>query len=277
VSCAALAESVLESELFGHAGGAFTGAVGPRKGLFELAHGGTVFLDEVQEASPKLQAELLRVLETGEVRPVGAGAVRRVDVRVVAATNADLRALVEAGGFREDLYHRLNVLHVRLPALRDRVEDIPELVAHLLARGGERGRPIARAALEKILAASWPGNVRALRNCLQRALVLAGDGEIRAEHVTIEPGPAKPSAPAPRTLHVSAIELNERQLAVIEILQSEPSIGNAEYSERVRVSQATGWRDLADLVAKGVLVATGKARRTTYQLAPAWRARVAGE
>lgn len=287
VSCAALSDGVLESELFGHAEGAFTGAVGARRGLFELASGGTLFLDELQEASPRLQAELLRVLETGEVRPVGAGEARPVDVRVVAATNVDLGARVASGAFREDLYHRLAVVHVALPPLRARLEDLPDLAAHFLAKAG-RTDPLDPGALARLLAHPWPGNVRALRNCLERALVLAGDGPITAEHIVVEAVPRAAPAPPPDRerglrsgdrpplLH-AAVELSSRQLELLEAIRAEGELGNAEWAERAGVSQPTGWRDLKDLVAKGLLVAAGRARNTTYRLAPGWEARLRGE
>jgi DNA-binding NtrC family response regulator len=279
VSCAALSDGVLESELFGHAEGAFTGAVGARRGLFELASGGTLFLDELQEASPRLQAELLRVLETGEVRPVGAGEARRVDVRVVAATNVDLGGRVEAGAFREDLYHRLAVVHVALPPLRSRLEDLPDLAAHFLAQAG-RPDALDPGALARLLAHAWPGNVRALRNCLERALVLAGDGPISAEHIVLEAAPravhASPPLARPPLLH-AAIELSSRQLQLLDVVRAQGELGNAEWAERAGVSQPTGWRDLKDLVAKGLLVAAGRARNTTYRLAPGWEARLRGE
>jgi two-component system response regulator HupR/HoxA len=179
-SCAALPDTLLESELFGHARGAFTGAVGDRKGLFEEANGGTIFLDEVGETSPAMQLRLLRVLQEGEVRPVGAMGTRRVDVRVVAATNADLEADVAAGRFRRDLYYRLNVFPIRLPPLRDRIEDIAALGEHFLRRCCRRARRvvpgIGAEALQLLRAYPWPGNVRELENEIERAVALADDG-----------------------------------------------------------------------------------------------------
>jgi two-component system response regulator AtoC len=177
VNCAAIPESLLESELFGHVRGAFTGAVGDHKGLFEEAAGGTLFLDEVGELPTPLQAKLLRVLQDGEVRRVGDGATRRVDVRVVAATARDLEAGVAAGTFREDLFYRLNVISVRLLPLAERPEDIPALVRVLLARHcarlGITVPEIEPDAMRALLDHTWPGNVRELSNALERALVLA--------------------------------------------------------------------------------------------------------
>jgi two-component system response regulator AtoC len=182
VNCAAIPDALLESELFGHVRGAFTGAVGDHRGLFEEASGGTLFLDEIGDLPTGLQAKLLRALQDGEVRRVGDRASRRVDVRVVAATARDLEADVAEGRFREDLYYRLNVVAIRLPALAERPEDVPPLIAALLARHCARlGRPapeIEPDALRALLDYPWPGNVRELANALERALVIAGGGSI---------------------------------------------------------------------------------------------------
>jgi DNA-binding NtrC family response regulator len=178
VSCAALAETLLESELFGHERGAFTGAVVRRKGKFEVAHGGTLFLDEIGDVSAKLQLDLLRALEERRFERLGGNESVQVDVRIVAATNRDLRKAVEEGRFREDLYYRLNVIPVTLTPLRDRREDIPLLVDTIVEQlAVEMGRPIAGVsadAMAILLAHPWPGNVRELRNVLERAAVVAG-------------------------------------------------------------------------------------------------------
>jgi two-component system response regulator AtoC len=177
VNCTALTESLLESELFGHARGAFTGAVGAKRGLFEAAHGGTLFLDEIGDMGPKMQAQLLRTLQDGEVRPVGGSESIRVDVRLVCATNKILEEEVKAGRFREDLYFRINVVTVQLPPLRDRPEDIPALVAHFLNKTARRERREAAAmspeALRLLTAYGWPGNVRELENAIERAVAVA--------------------------------------------------------------------------------------------------------
>jgi len=182
VNCAAFPESLLESELFGHCKGAFTGADRDKPGLFELAHHGTLFLDEVGETSPALQAKLLRVLQEREVRPVGGTKARAVDVRVIAATNRALLAEVEAGRFRQDLYYRLAVFPIGVPALRERVPDILPLARHFLALHGAReGRPGCRlspAAESLLVTHGWPGNVRELENEVQRALALAEPGAL---------------------------------------------------------------------------------------------------
>jgi DNA-binding NtrC family response regulator len=181
VNCAALPESLLESELFGHVRGAFTGAVADRKGLFEEATGGTLFLDEIGHVSPKMQGELLRVLQEGEVRRVGGGVVK-VDVRVIAATNRELEPQVASGAFRSDLYYRLNVVTLRVPPLRERRSDIPPLIAHFLSIQAERaGRSVPRVAPEALAALGeygWPGNVRELENVVARALAVSRPGGI---------------------------------------------------------------------------------------------------
>jgi transcriptional regulator with GAF, ATPase, and Fis domain len=178
-NCAAFPENLLESELFGHKRGAFTGATEEKKGLFEIADGGTLFLDEVGEMPLSLQAKLLRVLQEGEIRPIGGNTTRKVNVRIVAATNRNLEKEVAAGRFREDLYYRLKVFPLRVPPLRERREDVPLLAAHFLERyTREFGREIAgftQAALERLQAYDWPGNVRELENEVQRAVIQADD------------------------------------------------------------------------------------------------------
>jgi len=179
VNVAALSESLLESELFGHVRGSFTGAVSDKKGVFEQAQGGSIFLDEIGETTPAVQVRLLRVLEQGEVRPVGASRVLTVDARVLAATNRDLERCVREATFRQDLYYRLNVLRIAVPPLRDRPEDIPLLAAQVLrAAGAGSGRPrlLSPEALAALTAYGWPGNVRELENAVERlALSVSGD------------------------------------------------------------------------------------------------------
>jgi DNA-binding NtrC family response regulator len=197
VNCAALPEGLLESELFGHERGAFTGADRARPGMFEAAHGGTLFLDEAGEMTPALQAKLLRVLTDGVVTRVGARTPRKVDVRVVVATHRDLAAQVAAGGFREDLYFRLAVVPVEVPPLRDRGEDLPALVDHLLARAARDlaipRRTLAPAALERLRRYRFPGNVRELRNVIERACILSTAEVIAAEDLLLPGGAAAPS------------------------------------------------------------------------------------
>ena len=183
VNCGAFAEGLLESELFGHVRGAFTGAVGDKRGVFEQAHGGTLFLDEVGEMSPGLQVRLLRVLEAGDVRPVGGSRALKVDVRAIAATHRDLERAVAEGTFRQDLYYRLNVFRIALPPLRERREDIPMLAARVLRKVGEQTDYPVRltpSALQSLVAYAWPGNVRELENTLESLAVAAPGGVIDA-------------------------------------------------------------------------------------------------
>ncbi len=185
-NCAAVPANLLESELFGHVRGAFTGAVADRAGHFVVADGGTVFLDEIGDMPLVMQSKLLRVLQEGEVRPVGSNELRRVDVRVVAATNKDLTAMCAEKTFREDLFFRLNVITIELPPLREREGDVAILAAHFVARASaELGRELRldEGALAALEAWSWPGNVRELENEIQRAAVLGGD-PIRAEDLS---------------------------------------------------------------------------------------------
>jgi transcriptional regulator with GAF, ATPase, and Fis domain len=191
-SCAAMPDTLLESALFGHVRGAFTGADRARKGLFEAADGGTLFLDEVGEMSTALQGKLLRVLQEGELRPVGSERTRVVDVRVLGATRRDLLALVAEGRFREDLYYRLAVVTLEMPPLRDRPEDVPRLIAHFIEKhGGGRSVRVAPTVLRELASRPWPGNVRELENEVRRALAFSDD-EIELEHLTQleEPGEA---------------------------------------------------------------------------------------
>ena len=191
VNCAAIPEALLEDELFGHERGAFTGAHAQRKGRFELAHGGTIFLDEIAEMSPALQAKLLRVLQEREFERVGGSDTILVDVRVIASTNRDIEKAVREGNFREDLYYRVNVVPIHLPPLRERREDIPVLANHFLQRYAARNRKpikaLSRRALDKLIAYNWPGNVRELENCIERACVLATGEVLDADDLVLNP------------------------------------------------------------------------------------------
>ena len=195
LNCTAVAETLLESELFGHVRGAFTGAVSDRRGRFELAGRGTLFLDEIGDTSPAFQAKLLRVLQEHEFHPVGGERPRRTEARVIAATNRDLEALVREGKFREDLYYRLRVVEIRIPPLRERREDIPLLAEDFAERIGREMhlRPvvISAPAMQALLGYDWPGNVRELENTINRALVLARGRVIGAEHLSLGAGRAQ--------------------------------------------------------------------------------------
>lgn len=181
--CSAVSPNLVESELFGHVQGAFTGAVGDRQGVFEQASGGTLFLDEMGELPRELQPKLLRVLETGEVKPVGSGEVRKTDVRLVVATNRRLDEDVKQGHFREDLFFRLAVLRIRMPPLRQRPEDIPILVQHFLDAADGDGVHVGFDTIRKLQSHPWPGNARELKNYVERALLLSGDGRLETRHL----------------------------------------------------------------------------------------------
>jgi two-component system response regulator AtoC len=216
VNCGAIPETLIESELFGHAKGAFTDARTAKRGLFEEAEGGTLLLDEIGELPLAVQPSLLRVLQDSEVRRVGDSRSARVDVRVLAATNKDLAALVAAGRFREDLYYRLNVVQVKLPPLRDRAEEIPALAARFLERHGARmgmpARQISPGAQELLLRYRWPGNVRELENALERALVLSEEQEIEPESLpeAVQRAGAKPE-PVPSALDPDDLSVKRAQ------------------------------------------------------------------
>lgn len=197
VDCCTLQEKLFESELFGHEKGAFTGADRQKTGLIEAAQGGTLFLDEIGEIEPALQAKLLRVLETGQYRRLGGVKDLRADVRIVAATNRDLSRLSKEGHFRADLYYRLSAFTLRIPPLRERLQDVPELVEHFLARRGfNRGveKRVGAEALRRLMDYAYPGNIRELRNMVERAVILSGEArEIRPEHFVFEnEAPARP-------------------------------------------------------------------------------------
>jgi DNA-binding NtrC family response regulator len=186
INCGALAESVLESELFGHEKGAFTGADVARRGLFESSHGGTIFLDEISETTPGFQVKLLRVLQERQVRRLGANTTTAVDVRILAASNADLLERIQSKQFREDLYYRLSVITIRLPSLEERREDIPLLAQHFLARFNRNNSQqvtFHASAINLLSQMSWPGNVRELENLIERAAILSATGEIGPEDV----------------------------------------------------------------------------------------------
>jgi DNA-binding NtrC family response regulator len=198
VNASSLSESLVETELFGHVKGAFTGATHDKKGLVQAADGGTLFLDEIGELGAGVQARLLRLLQEQEIRPVGSTRPVRVSVRVVAATNRDLRASIEAGEFRRDLYHRLNVIHLAVPALRDRKEDIPMLVDQFLHKHARSPATLSPAVMQRFLDYPWPGNVRELENAIQFMLAVASERVLRAENLptNLRHGPTLSGLPA---------------------------------------------------------------------------------
>jgi transcriptional regulator with GAF, ATPase, and Fis domain len=237
----------LESELFGYLKGAFTGAVTNKKGLFEEANGGTLFLDEIGDITPMFQAKLLRVLQTGEIRPVGSTRRIVVDVRVIAATNRDLKQMVAERQFRDDLYYRLAVVPLRLPPLRERRDDIPLLVEYFLARSctrnGRAAKTMSPAALRLLLDASWPGNVRELEHTIERAVVLTASAEIPPESIILESAESVTSAlPSPQA-----------------VSQAHAILDNAEREKlRTALTQANGNRSRAAKV-------LGISRSTLYE------------
>ena len=244
VNCAALPEGLLESELFGHERGAFTGAVRQHAGRFEQADGGTLLLDEIGEIPLSVQVRLLRVLESGELQRVGGRETLRVDARVIAATNRDLRAEVRAGRFREDLFYRLHVFHLLVPPLRDRAEDIPLLAQHFVERYAARHQRPARRLSEEVVrrlcAFDWPGNVRELEHAVERAVLLSTSAVVESVDLP-SAGPAPVAAPpgpagAPPRALVEALEAEERRL-IIDALRAEKGV-QARAADRLGLSRS---------------------------------------
>jgi Nif-specific regulatory protein len=231
VNCAALSENLLESELFGHEKGAFTGATRTRVGRLEQAEGGTLFLDEVGDFSPAVQVKLLRVLQDKEYQPVGSNATYRADVRVIAATNRDLEKAVSEGTFRGDLYYRINVFSIHLPPLRQRKEDILLLANHFAQRHAEKMgktvRRISTPAINMMMAYHWPGNVRELENCIEHAVLLSTDGVIHGRNLppTLQT-PDAADAPPPGELK-ARIQLLERDMIMDALKRSSGNVAAA--------------------------------------------------
>jgi two-component system response regulator HydG len=254
MNCAALNENLLDDEMFGHEDGSFTGSKGMRKGRFEYANGGTLFLDEVGDMPLSLQAKLLRVLENGEVVRIGANDPVKVDVRIIAATNRDLDAAVKDGKFRLDLYHRLKVGVIRLPALRDRKEDIPQLGSHFLKELSKKhGKPVpkvAAAVWRALETYDWPGNVRELRNLLDSMMILDLDGELGLDDLPEDAGPRPhpPAAAGPATGadHLVGRPLDEVERYYIERALELTQNNREEAAKRLGIGERTLYRKLQE-------------------------------
>jgi two-component system response regulator HydG len=246
VNCAAISETLLESELFGHARGAFTGAVSARKGLFEEADGGTFFFDEVAETTMSFQAKLLRAIQDGEVRRVGENRPNRVDIRVIAATNVDLGQAVEERRFRQDLYYRLNVARFHLPPLRDRIEDIPILVDFFLEKFNRKMNVRARlgdGVMERMQTYDYPGNVREIENMVEQAVALCSGGVITLDDI-LPRAPAKRWRTSGRTL---ADIVDEAEREAVEAALRECDGSRERAAEALDISPTTLWRKMTRL------------------------------
>jgi transcriptional regulator with PAS, ATPase and Fis domain len=243
INCAALTETLLESELFGHVRGAFTGAVRDKAGLFEVAGHGTIFLDEIGEVAPTVQAKLLRALQEREIRRVGAERSITVHARVVAATNRDLRAAVEAGTFREDLYFRLGAFIITVPPLRDRREDIPPLVHHFMARAAARMkkdvRSVSADAMTALMSYRWPGNVRELEHAVERAVILANRPSLRVRD--LPPEVTEQARPRPGD---DTLDLQEQERISIERALERFGGNRRKAAEALKISTVTLWRKM---------------------------------
>ncbi|WP_044184089.1 sigma-54-dependent transcriptional regulator [Hyalangium minutum] len=256
VNCAAISESLLESELFGHAKGAFTGAVKARRGLFEEADGGTLFIDEVTETSPAFQSKLLRALQEGEVRRVGESTSVRVDVRIVAATNRDIEVEVREKRFRQDLYYRLNVVTLRVPPLRERLEDVQDLAKHFLKRANERNsrpRSLSSSSVAHLMDYSFPGNVRELENLVEQAAALAEGDELMPEDFPVRAqGQLTPTsaelasaarAPGSPTHTLAEVVEEAERRAILQALERHQK-DLARVADELGVSSTTLWRKM---------------------------------
>ncbi|MCK8601618.1 sigma 54-interacting transcriptional regulator [Desulfoferrobacter suflitae] len=287
VNCGALDENLLLDELFGHVKGAFTEAKTDRKGAFLAADGGTLFLDEIGTASPKVQQSLLRAIAMRKISPLGSDREFDVDVRVIAATNEELKAMVEQGRFREDLYYRLNVITIRSPALRDHKEDIPILADHFLKEAGRQMNKqyigLTQGALEKLKGYHWPGNVRELKNCITRAVAMAEGSLIHTQDIALDVddsantgnGSAEPPTdsavgfPAQHPpLPLVGVRLNKRQEKILSVLLEAGEISRSEYQQIVGdgLPTRTAVYDLQDLVKKGIVRKVGRGPAVRYRL-----------
>jgi two-component system response regulator HydG len=250
VNCAAISETLLESELFGHVKGAFTGAVKLRQGLFEEAGGGTFFFDEIAETTPAFQAKLLRVIQEHEIRRVGDNASVRVDVRVIAATNQDLKIAINEKRFREDLYYRLNVVPLNAPPLRERKEDIPLLAQHFLSRFNQRNgarRTLTQGALQKMASYDYPGNVRELENIVEQAAALAHADEIEGDDVYLETRTTASLETPPDGVRTLAVEVDRAEKRAIEAAIERHQGLLEKVARDLDVSTTTLWRKMKRL------------------------------
>ncbi len=240
VNCGALAENLLESEIFGHVRGAFTGAIADKRGLFEEANGGTLFLDEIGDITPALQIKLLRVLQESEIKPVGSSESRRVNVRLIAATHHDLESLVRSGKFREDLYYRLKVISIELPPLRERIEDLPELIDHFVARYAEKNRKkvshVSDEAMAVLKSYNWPGNIRELEHSIERAVAMTNTTVLFPEDFPPELSRSTSSGSVPQT------SLEEMEKAHISRVLHEVNFNKSKASEILGIDRATLYR-----------------------------------
>jgi DNA-binding NtrC family response regulator len=254
LNCATIPDTLLDSELFGHKRGAFTDARADRAGLFVEADGGTLFLDEIAELSPALQAKLLRAIQEGEIRPLGASRAERVDVRVIAATNKDLESRLKSGAFREDLYYRLNVIHLHLPPLRDRTEDLLALCEHFLtasaARTGKEVRGLHEFATKALLAHTWPGNVRELENTIERAVALCEGGLIRLEDLPSAVRERRAAEPDTlRTALARGLTLAELEREYIQRVLTAEGGNKTRAAQRLGLDRKTLYRKLEEYAA----------------------------
>jgi two-component system NtrC family response regulator len=284
VNCSALSETLLESELFGHERGAFTGAVTQRKGRFELAHGGTLFLDEVGDMSPALQVKLLRVLQEMKFERVGGTKTLQVDARLVTASNRELDREVELGRFREDFYYRLKVVHIKVPPLRERRDDIPLLVHHFLEKAAKANaipfKSVSQEALRHLYQYDWIGNVRELENVIERAVILCDGDDVGPQDLPEElfqqrlPGITKEISDQSQTTSDLAgdgellpyLGLNQRQAKAINFIKKNGYITNDYYIQINHISDRHARRDLSQMVDLDIVVRVGKGRSTRYVL-----------
>jgi len=240
INCSAIPETLLETELFGHVRGAFTGAIASKKGLLEEADGGTVFLDEIGDMSLALQAKLLRVLEDQVIRPVGSTKATKVDIRLITATNKDLKAQVRAGSFREDLYYRINVISIQIPPLRNRKEDIGSLINHFIAKYsqemGKQAQDFSSDALSLMISYPWPGNVRELQNVIERAILISDGTAIGLEHL-----PEGMSAEAPFQFHPFEKKLSIEDYTKAFIKRHQGEYNEKQLSEMLGITRKSLW------------------------------------